>query len=213
MKKYLATILVLSSTGLTACGPTLKSADIAAIEEARAARYNACVAAREAAEVRRANDIKQMDPMAQVVAASGDSMVRQAEAISGKDPCSQGMNAFEMETAIAKSRNEAITSLGGTAIRTTGAVGGAVVAADMVKSIADRPSNQVQIQGDGNSYTHEQMTVNSEMSSHSLDGAAGDQTAPVVTGPDKSTNTEVVAPEPEVVEPEVVEPEVEAPVE
>lgn len=215
MKKYLTTIFVLSATGLTACGPTLKSADIRAIEDARMARYNSCVAAREAAEVRRANDIKQMDPMAQVVATSGDSMVRQAEAISGKDPCGQGMNAFEMETAIAKSRNEAITSLGGTAIRTTGAVGGGIVAADMVKSIADRPSNQVQIQGDNNAYTHEQMTVNSEMSSRSLEGTAGDQVAPVVNGPDKSTNiTEVVPePEPEVVEPEVVEPKVEAPVE
>lgn len=67
---------------------------------------------------------------------------------------------------------------------------------------------QVQIQGDGNNYTHEQMTVNSEMSSRSLDGAAGDQVAPVVNGPDKSTNITEVAPEPEVVEPEVVEPEV-----
>ena len=85
------------------------------------------------------------------------------------------------------------------------------------KSIENAGDN-TNIQGDGNSYTQERVSSNSETSTRALgEGSNATSAAPVVSGPDKSSHTTIEAPEepvveePEVEEPEVEEPEVEAP--
>ncbi len=187
MRKTLIVLLAMAS--LTACGPVMDSTDMATIESHRATRHASCVTARQQAETARLAAIKGLSQEQTTMALMADAMARQAEALAGKgDPCSQGMGAFEMETAIAKSRNETIGELGATALRVGGAVGGAVVAADAIKSVAKTAGDHINAT-DNSTVTVEKTTSNSETTIRTGD-ESGDVTAngPTVSGTDKSTH-------------------------
>lgn len=187
MTKLLLSILILAT--LTACGPVMNSTDMAAIEAARQEKYTACMDARTAAEAARIAALKGLNNEQTMLVLTTDAMVRQAEALGGKgDPCAQGMGAFEMEVAIAKSRNETINSLGGTALRVGGAVGGAVVAADAITSVAKTGGDRITA-SDGSSVTLEKTTSITETGIKTGD-ESGDVSVigPATQGTDKSTS-------------------------
>jgi hypothetical protein len=171
----------------------VKSTDMAAIEEARLEKYRACVAAREQAEAARIAALDGLTNEQTMLVLTTDAMVRQAEALGGKaDPCSQGMGAFEMEVSIARSRNEVIGTLGATALRVGGAVGGAVVAADAIKSVAKTAGDKITAT-EGSSVTVEKTTAITETNVKTGDEAGGDVsvTGPTTSGTDKSTHETV----------------------
>lgn len=180
--------LVFTALSLTACGPTMKSVDMKEIELSRADKHKECVAARAEAEARRMEAMKALTPEQMTMAFFADAMTRQAEALSGKgDPCSQGMNAFEMETAVAKSRNEVINSLGGTVVRAAGAVGIGVVVGDVVKTLSKQKGDQITADN-GSSVNLEKTTSNSETNVKTGDESSGDVSVPgpTTSGTDKS---------------------------
>ena len=198
-------VLLLSGLfGLSACGPTMKSSDIATVEDKRAARYTECVKARKDAETVRLTAIAKLSPEQTTMVMMGDAMSRQAEALSGRDQCGQGMNAFEMETAIARSRNEAIGNVGGKAITATGAGYAAYVAGDTIQGISKTSGDKTEIHGDGSSATIEKVTSNNDQKISTGDeSSVGSTAAPNVSGPDKHTETAVA--EPVVVAPATLE--------
>lgn len=199
MRYVMLLVMLLGLGGLTACGPTMKSEHMKEIEAARLEKHKACVTDRKEAEKERMLALKDLTSEQTAMALIGDAMVRQAEALSGKpDSCSQGISAFEMERDIARSRNETIGNLGGTALRVGGAVGGAYVAADAIKSVAKTAGDKTEINGDSNSVTLEKTTSNSDIKASTGDESGGvTVSGPTTTGPDKhsETTTETVAPE------------------
>lgn len=198
MRYVMLLVLLLGLGGLTACGPVIKSEHMKELEIARVEKYKECVAARKDAETARLTSIAKLTPEQTAMVMMGDAMTRQAEALSGKDPCGQGMSVFEMEAIIAKSRNETIGNLGGTAIRTTGAGYAAYIAGDTIKSISKTSGDKTEINGDGNSVTLEKTTSNSDIKATTGDESGGvTVSGPTTTGPDKhsETTTETVAPE------------------
>lgn len=181
--------------GLTACGPTMKSEHMKELEIARVEKYKECVKARKDAETERMTAIAKLTPEQTTMVMMGDAMTRQAEALTGKDQCSQGMSVFEMEAIIAKSRNETIGEFGGTAIRTTGAGYAAYVAGDTIKGISKTSGDKTEIHGDGSSATIEKVTSNNDQKISTGDESpVGSTAAPNVTGPDKHTETAVAEP-------------------
>lgn len=184
-KKLLTALLILAS--LTGCGPVMKSADMREIEMSRVDRYTACIAARQSADAARIAALDGMTAEQTAMVLMADAMTRQAEALSGKDPCSQGMNVYEMEVAVARSRNEVIGSLGATALRVGGAVGGAIVAADAIKSVAKSAGDHINA-NEGSSVTVEKTTSITETHVKTGDEAGGDVTltGPTTQGTDKS---------------------------
>ena len=212
-RKMLVAVLVLAS--LTGCGPVMKSADMREIEMSRVDRYTACIAARQSADAARIAALDGMTAEQTAMVLMADAMTRQAEALSGKgDPCSQGMNVYEMEVAVARSRNEVIGSLGATALRVGGAVGGAIVAADAIKSVAKSAGDHINA-NEGSSVTVEKTTSITDTTIKTGDEAGGDVTltGPTTQGTDKSTSETIheatpAAEEPSAEEPEVEEPEV-----
>ena len=205
-RKMLVAVLVLAS--LTGCGPVMESADMREIEMSRVDRYTACIAARQSADAARISALDGMTPEQTAMVLMADAMTRQAEALSGKgDPCSQGMNVYEMEVAVARSRNEVIGSLGATALRVGGAVGGAIVAADAIKSVAKSAGDHINA-NEGSSVTVEKTTSITETNVKTGDEAGGDVsvTGPTTQGTDKSTSETIH----EAATPAAEEPEAEA---
>lgn len=198
MRRLWMLVLLLGLVLLSGCGVTMKSEDMATIENNRQLAQSACLAARKDAEARRLDAIKGMTPDQIGMIMMADAMARQAEALSGKgDPCLHGMNAFEMEAAVARSRNETIGTLGGTALRVGGAVGGAFVAADAIKDVAKTSGDKIEAH-DGSTVTLEKTTSNSDIKATTGDESGGvSVSGPATTGPDKhsETTTEMVAPE------------------
>ncbi len=187
MNKSMSAVALLAVLA-SGCGPVMKSTEMAAIEAARLEKYRACVDAREASEAARIAALDGLTNEQTMLVLTTDAMVRQAEALGGKaDPCSQGMGAFEMEVSIARSRNEVIGTLGATALRVGGAVGGAVVAADAIKSVAKTAGDKITA-SDGSTVTVEKTTSITETNVKTGDEAGGDVSVsgPTVTGTDKS---------------------------
>lgn len=191
----LVVLLLPGLFGLSACGPTMKSEHMKELEVARVEKYKECVAARKDAETARLAALAKLTPEQTAMVMMGDAMTRQAEALSGKDQCSQGMSVFEMEAIIAKSRNEIIGNLGVAGIHTTGAGYAARVAGKTIESISKTSGDKTEINGDGSSATIEKVTSNNDQKISTGDeSSVGSTAAPNVTGPDKHTETAVAEP-------------------
>ena len=187
-------VMLVLLLALGGCGPTMKSEHMKELELARVEKYKECVAARKDAETARLAAIAKLTPEQTSMVMMGDAMTRQAEALSGKDPCSQGMSVFEMEAIIAKSRNETIGSVGGTAIRTTGGGYAAHVAGRTIEGVSKTSGDKTEIKGDNNTFGSEKITSNNDQKISAGDESPVSSSAPTVTGPDKSSETVVEAP-------------------
>ncbi|MDY0240482.1 MAG: hypothetical protein RBR31_07835 [Bacteroidales bacterium] len=204
MNKTLAAVLILAALPLVGCaGPKITEQD-ASMANAAALSRNYCVDARSRGEAARMAAIAQMDPSQQGVAIMAEAMRAQAEALAGKgDPCGSGMNAYEARARIAAGQNEAATGLVGSLVRGTLIGVGIVEGADVIKTAIKGAGDRTNIQGDGNSYAQERVTSNADTTTKNF-GENGTATSgsPTTTGPDKSTNTTIEAPEPVAEEPE-----------
>ena len=208
----LAAVLVLAVVS-SGCAMSKMEATDVALEQARAESRAACVRARADADQARMQAISGMDQGAMGYALMADAMARQAESLSGKDPCASGMGAYEARVAEVQSRNAVVQSLGGKII--TGSIVGAGiytagrVAEKGIEQAGDKV-NQNAAEGATITYTQERVTSNADISNRALgEGSSATTTAPSVSGPDKSSTTVVEAPEPVVAEPEVPEGEFE----
>ena len=203
MNKTLAAVIALAALPLVGCaGPEITEQD-ASMANASALSRNYCVDARARGEAARMEAIAQMDPSQQGVAIMAEAMRAQAEALGGKgDPCATGMNPYEARARIAASQNEAATGLVGSLVRGTLIGVGIVEGADVAKTAIKNAGDRTNIHGDGNSYTQERVSSNSETSTRALgEGSNATSAAPVVSGPDKSSHTTIEAPpEPELPE-------------
>ena len=194
-RKMLIALLILATMS-SGCAMSKMEATDVALEQARAESRAACVRARADADQARMAAIGAMEPGAQGYALMADAMARQAEALAGKDPCASGMGAYEARVAEVRSRNEVVQSLGGKII--TGSVVGAGIytAGRVAETSIENAGDKVGLQGDGNSYTQERVSSNSETSTRVLgEGSSATSAAPVVSGPDKSSHTTIEAPE------------------
>lgn len=195
-RKMLIALLILATMSSSGCAMSKMEATDVALEQARAESRAACVRARADADQARMAAIGAMEPGAQGYALMADAMARQAEALAGKDPCASGMGAYEARVAEVRSRNEVVQSLGGKII--TGSVVGAGIytAGRVAETSIENAGDKVSLQGDGNSYTQERVSSNSETSNRALgEGSSATSAAPVVSGPDKSSHTTIEAPE------------------
>lgn len=211
MKKLLSICTALAL--LSGCAMSGIEPEDVALEQARSEARAACVRARADADQARMAAIAGMDPASQGYALMADAMARQAEALGGKDVCASGLGAYEARVAEVQSRNKVVEGLGGKLI--TGSIIGAGIytAGRVAEKSIENAGDRTNIQGDGNAYTQERVSSNSETSTRALgEGSSATSAAPVVSGPDKSSHTTIEAPETEVPEePEVEEPEVESP--
>lgn len=211
MNKKLAAVLILATLPMVGCGMSeITTADVA-IEDARARARTACVEAKARAEESRMRAIGNLPEGQQGMAIMGDAMARQSENLSGKDPCGQGMGAYDIRAVEVKEKNETARSgmkaaASGSAIL-YGIDRASAVAEKGIDRAGDR-TTQTASEGSSVSYTQERVQNTSETSTRALgDGAQANSAAPVVAGPDKSSHTTIESPETPVVE----EPEVEAP--
>lgn len=68
--------------------------------------------------------------------------------------------------------------------------------ARVAETSIENAGDKVSLQGDGNSYTQERVSSNSETSTRALgEGSSATSAAPVVSGPDKSSHTTIEVPE------------------
>ena len=209
--KMLLTVLILAALTSGCSMAKIEATDVA-LEQARAESRAACVRARADADQARMAAIGAMEPGAQGYALMADAMARQAEALAGKDPCASGIGAYEARVAEVQSRNKVVEGLGGKALTSSVLGLGLYTFGDVAKHGIDKAGDKTSIQGDNNAYTQERVQNTSETSTRALgDGAQANSAAPVVSGPDKSSHTNIEAPEPVAEEPEIDEPEVEAP--
>lgn len=190
-------MLLVMLLGLGGCaGPEIKQSDVD-MDVARSSAKASCVTARAQADATRMQAISRMPESQQAIAMMADAMARQSEALAGKDPCAMGANAHETRARIAASQNETIQAVGKPAIAAGGAVGGIWAVGKATADVAERSGNRTEINGDGNTYSNEQVTSNSDQRLDAGDESTVSATAPTVTGPDKhsETTTEMVAPE------------------
>lgn len=212
-RRMLIALLILAAISSGCAMSKLEATDVA-LEQARAESRAACVRARADADQARMATIAAMDPGSQGYALMADAMARQAEALSGKDPCSVGLGVYEARVAEVQARNKVVESLGGRII--TGSVVGAAtwtagrIAEKGIEQAGDKVS-QSATEGSSITYTQERVSSTADISNRALgEGSSATTTAPSVSGPDKSSHTVVEAPElAEVEEPEAEGPEVE----
>ena len=213
-RRMLAALLVLALLG-SGCGMSeITPADVA-IEDARARARTACVEAKARADEARMRAIGNLPEGQQGMAIMGDAMARQSESLSGKDPCGQGMGAYDIRAIEVKEKNATARSGIKSAASGSAILYGIDRAADLAEKGIEQAGDKVSqkaTEGSSITYTQERVTSNSEVSNRALgEGSNAQTTAPSVSGPDKSSHTTIEAPEPVVEEPEIEEPEVEAP--
>ena len=205
--RMLAALLILAIIS-SGCGMSkITQADVA-LEDSRARARTACVEARARAEEARMRAISTLPEDMRGMAIMGDAMVRQSEAVSEKDPCGQGLGAYDIRAVEVREKNA--TARAGMKNVASGSeiLYGidrfSAVAEKGIKSAGDRTT----ITGDGNSYGQERVTSNSEIATKNF-GENGTATsgAPTTSGPDKSSTVTEIAPEPAVEEPVIEEPE------
>ena len=212
-RRMVMALVVLAGLPLVGCGMSeITPADVA-LEDSRARARIACVEARARAEEARMRAISNMPETMQGMAMMGDAMVRQSENLSGKDPCGQGMGAYDIRAVEVREKNE--TARSGMKAAATGSAilygidRASAVAEKGIKSAGDRVS-QTASEGSTVGYTQERVTSDATITTRNAGDGTATSGAPTTSGPDKSTSTVVEAPaEPEVEEPEVEEPAVE----
>ena len=146
------------------------------------------------------------------MAMMGDAMVRQSEAVSEKDPCGQGLGAYDIRAVEVREKNATAragmkNAASGSAIL-YGIDRFSAVAEKGIKSAGDRVS-QTASDGSTVGYAQERVTSDATITTRNAGDGTATSGAPTTTGPDKSSTTVHEAPaEPEL--PEAEEPEVEA---
>lgn len=212
MNKTLAAVLILAALPLVGCGMTeITPADVA-LEDARTRARTACVEARARAEEARMHAIGNMPEAVQGMAMMGDAMARQSENLSGKDPCGQGMGAYDIRAIEVREKNQTARSGMKAAASGSAILYGidrfSAVAEKGIKSAGDRVS-QTASEGSTVSYTQERVSSDATITTKNAGDGTATSAAPIVSGPDKSSHTTIEAPE----EPKVEEPKVEEPTE
>ena len=207
-------LVVLAGLPLVGCGMTeITQADVA-LEDARTRARTACVEARARAEEARMHAIGNMPEAVQGMAMMGDAMARQSENLSGKDPCGQGMGAYDIRAIEVREKNQTARSGMKAAASGSAILYGidrlSAVAEEGIKKAGDRVS-QTASEGSTVGYTQERVTSDATITTKAVGEGTATSGAPTVSGPDKSSATVHEAPaEPEVPEePEAEEPEAE----
>ena len=109
-RRMVMALVVLAGLPLVGCGMSeITQADVA-LEDSRARSRTACVEARARADEARMCAIGNMPESQQGMALMGDAMARQSENLSGKDPCGQGMGAYDIRAIEVKEKNETARS-------------------------------------------------------------------------------------------------------
>ena len=200
MNKTLAAVLILAALPLVGCGMSeITQADVA-LEDSRARSRTACVEARARAEEARMHAIGNMPEAVQGMAMMGDAMARQSENLSGKDPCGQGMGAYDIRAIEVKEKNE--TARSGMKAAATGSAilygidRASAVAEKGIKSAGDRVS-QTASEGSTVGYTQERVTSDATVTTKNAGDGTATSGSPTTTGPDKSSTVTEIAPEPE----------------
>lgn len=213
MNKTLVAVLILATLPLIGCGMSeITPADVE-IEDSRAKARTACVEAKARAEEARMRAISKLPEGQQGMAIMGDAMARQSESLSGKDPCGQGMGAYDIRAIEVKEKNATARSGIKSAASGSAILYGIDRAADIAEKGIEQAGDKIDqkaTEGSSITYTQERVTSNADISNRALgEGSNAQTTAPSVSGPDKSSHTTIEAPE----EPKVEEPEVEEPTE
>jgi hypothetical protein len=201
MNKTMAAVLILVALPLVGCGMTeITPADVA-MEDARARARTACVEARARAEEARMHAIGNMPEAVQGMAMMGDAMARQSENLSGKDPCGQGMGAYDIRAIEVREKNKTARSGMKAAASGSAILYGidrfSAVAEKGIKSAGDRVS-QTASEGSTVGYAQERVTSDATITTRNAGDGTATSGAPTTSGPDKSTNTTIEAPpEPE----------------
>ena len=215
MNKTMAAVLIIAALPLVGCGMSeITPADVA-IEDARARARTACVEAKARADEARMRAIGNLPEGQQGMAIMGDAMARQSESLSGKDPCGQGMGAYDIRAIEVKEKNATARSGIKSAASGSAILYGIDRAADIAEKGIEQAGDKVDqkaTEGSSITYTQERVSSNADISNRALgEGSNAQTTAPSVSGPDKSSHTTIEAPEPVAEEPEVEAPEVEEP--
>lgn len=212
-KRMLAALLILAIIS-SGCGMSkITQADVA-LEDSRARARTACVEARARAEEARMHAIGNMPEAVQGMAMMGDAMARQSETLSGKDPCGQGMGAYDIRAIEVREKNQTARSGMKAAASGSAILYGidrfSAVAEEGIKKAGDRVS-QTASEGSTVGYTQERVTSDATITTKTVGEGTATSGAPAVSGPDKSSTTVHEAPaEPELPEePEAEEPEAE----
>ena len=213
-RKMLAAVLVLAGLPLVGCGMSeITPADVA-IEDARARARTTCVEAKARADEARMRAIGNLPEGQHGMAIMGDAMARQSESLSGKDPCGQGMGAYDIRAIEVKEKNATARSGIKSAASGSAILYGIDRAADIAEKGIEQAGDKVDqkaTEGSSITYTQERVSSNADISNRALgEGSNAQATAPSVSGPDKSSHTTIEAAEPVAEEPEIEEPEVEA---
>ena len=144
--------------------------------------------------------IGNMPESQQGMALMGDAMARQSENLSGKDPCGQGMGAYDIRAIEVKEKNE--TARSGMKAAATGSAilygidRASAVAEKGIKSAGDRVS-QTASEGSTVGYTQERVTSDATITTKNAGDGTAISGAPTVAGPDKSSTVTEIAPDPE----------------
>lgn len=177
-------------------GPALNEVD-QQIETSRMTAKTECHRARSTGETARMAQVASLPQDQRALVIAMDAMSRQAEALSGKDPCGTGMNAHEARVEIAKSQNQTIGAIAPVAVSGATVYGVVNASTRALNTMAGKAGNQTTttVNGDNNSASHvnTQTTANTE-NTVSADGesAAPSVSNGSVTGPDQSSTTETI---------------------
>lgn len=177
-------MLLLGLGLLSGCtGFEIRQGDVDA-ETARADARAACEKSRADRETARASMAEGMSETSKLSILLVDGMVRQAEALSGKNPCDTGMNVHEARVAVAKSQNETVQVVGKPAVAAAGAVGTVAVVADAAKDVAAKIGDKIDAK-EGSTISVEKTTSHSTTSIDSKDSTVS-TTGSATHGTDKS---------------------------
>lgn len=177
-------------------GQTLNEVD-QQIETSRMTAKTECHKARATGDTARMAQVASLPQDQRALVIAMDAMSRQAEALSGKDPCNTGMNAHEARVAIAKSQNETIGAIAPMAVSGATVYGVVNASTRALNTMAGKAGNQTTttVNGDNNSASHvnTQTTANTE-NTVSADGESASPSVSngSVTGPDQSSSTETI---------------------
>lgn len=191
----LLALIAMSIGGCTGPKPTVQDADM---EMARVSAKTACVQARAEAKTAKYKVLASLkDAKDQIIAMAFDAIAEQADALSPKDPCANGMGFNESRTAIAKSQNETIGAIAPVVASGATVYGVVNSTTRALNTMAGKAGNQTTttVTGDNNSASHvnTQTTANTQNEvSADGEGASPSVSNGSVTGPDQSSTSETI---------------------
>ena len=193
----LAVLCVIALLSMGGCaGPSLNEFD-QSIENGRMTAKAECYKAKGTGETARMQVVSNLPNDQRALMLAMEAMRGQAEALSGKDPCSTGMNAHEARVAIAKSQNETIGVIAPVVASGATVYGVVNSTTRALNTMAGKAGNQTTttVTGDNNSASHvnTQTTANTQNEvSADGEGASPSVSNGSVTGPDQSSTSETI---------------------